>query len=69
MTQRQRKLVGTIVCVLYLIGYCLVMMAIGGAYVLGQGGLWEFAFFVAAGIAWLPPAMLLIRWMSRTDAH
>ena len=69
MTQRQRKLAGTIACVLYLIVYCLVMMALGGAYVLGQGGLLEFGFFVVAGIAWLPPAMLLIRWMSRQDAQ
>ena len=69
MKQRQRKLAGTIACVAYLIVYCLVMMALGGAYIVGRGGLVEFGFFVIAGIAWLPPVMLLIRWMSRADAQ
>ena len=31
------------------------------------GDLGEAAFFVLAGLAWLPPAMLLVRWMQRPD--
>jgi hypothetical protein len=67
MTVRRRKLLGTLATVGFLIVYCLVLMAIGGAYVVGRGGLAELVFFVIAGFAWLPVAMAIIRWMSRAD--
>ena len=67
MRQRQRKFVGTLACVGFLIAYCLVAMAIGGRHVVGLHPLAEAAYFVTAGLAWLPPVMLLVRWMSRPD--
>jgi uncharacterized protein DUF2842 len=68
MKIRARKFVGTIATVSFLTVYCLVAMVIGNAIVARHvGSLGEAAFFVIAGLAWLPPAMLLVRWMQRPD--
>ncbi|MBI2719879.1 MAG: DUF2842 domain-containing protein [Rhizobiales bacterium] len=67
MTQRARKLVGTFATVGFLIIYSLVAMTVGGQLVLGGGLAVELPFYIAAGIAWLPPVMLLIRWMAKPD--
>ncbi len=65
MTIRQRKFAGVLATVGFLIVYSLIAMAVGGAFVVGQSKLLEIVYFIIAGIAWLPPAMLIIRWMSR----
>jgi Protein of unknown function (DUF2842) len=67
MTQRQRKFAGTLMTVGFLVVYSLIAMAIGGQYVVGHHGSLEFAYFVLAGIAWLPVIMMIIRWMSKPD--
>ena len=68
MKIRARKLFGTIATVSFLTAYCLVAMVIGNAIIAGHAGnLGQAAFFVIAGLAWLPPAMLLVRWMQRPD--
>ncbi len=67
MKMRTRKLIGVIVGTIYFIVYCLIAMAIGGAYFTEIHGGIQFVYFVVAGMAWLPGIMLLIRWMSRPD--
>jgi hypothetical protein len=68
MRIRARKLLGIIATVSFLTIYCLVAMMIGNAIIVRNvGGLAEAAFFLLAGLAWLPPAMLLVRWMQRPD--
>ena len=69
MTTRQRKLAGTFATVGFLVTYCLIAMAVGGAYVVGSGGATEFVFFAIAGFAWLPAVMAIVRWMSRGAAE
>ncbi len=64
---RTRKFIGTIATVLYLIIYALIMMAIGGQYIVGLHGMLEFTFFVVAGLAWIPGLIPIIKWMSRPD--
>ncbi len=66
MNVRMRKLVGTVAIVVFLVVYCLAAMALGSNIVASRGGGTQFAYFVAAGLAWLPLVMLLIRWMLRT---
>jgi Protein of unknown function (DUF2842) len=68
MKQRGRKLFGTIITVLFLILYALAAMAIGGEYFVGQGRFVEFFYFVFAGFCWIPIAMMIIRWMAKSDA-
>jgi hypothetical protein len=67
MTLRQRKFAGTLMTVGFLLVYSLIAMAIGGQYVVGQNGALEFAYYAFAGVAWLPVAMAIIRWMSKPD--
>lgn len=65
MTLRQRKFIGMVAIVTFLILYCLIAMAIGGMVAVGLPLPLEIGFFVVAGIAWLPVVMIIIRWMSR----
>jgi hypothetical protein len=67
VTIRTRKLIGTVATVFYLIVYCLLAMVLGNAVVANAGGLGQAMFFIAAGFAWLPIAMALVRWMQRPD--
>jgi hypothetical protein len=65
MTQRQRKFIGSFATVAMLIVYALVVMAIGGQYVVGSGFLTELIFYIVGGLGWIPFAMVLIRWMAK----
>ena len=65
MTLRQRKFLGMVAIVTFLIVYCLIAMAIGGMVAVGLPLPLEIGFFVVAGIGWLPVVMIIIRWMSR----
>jgi hypothetical protein len=65
MTLRQRKFVGMLAIVSFLIVYCLVAMAVGGILFVGSGVVIETIYFLVAGIAWLPVVMFIIRWMSK----
>jgi hypothetical protein len=67
MKIRTRKLLGTIATVVYLIVYALVMMALGGLLVVGLGVWLELPFYIFAGLAWIPVAMIIIKWMSKPD--
>jgi hypothetical protein len=68
MTMRTRKLIGTIATIVFLAVYCLIAMAVGGMIAVGRGLALELAYFVLAGVMWLPAVMVIIRWMSRPDA-
>jgi hypothetical protein len=68
MKQRQRKLIGVFATVVFMTVYSLVAMAVGGDLVVGQSATFEIAFYLVAGIAWLPVVMWIIRWMACPDA-
>ncbi|CAN5515340.1 hypothetical protein BH10PSE7_BH10PSE7_01200 [soil metagenome] len=65
MTLRQRKFIGMVAIVAFLIVYCLVLMAVGGIFIVGYPLPVELVFYILAGIAWMPVVMTIIRWMSR----
>jgi hypothetical protein len=66
MTMRTRKLVGTILLMLFLASYALVAALVAVVLqVRNASGLVELLFYVVAGLAWVIPAGLLIRWMHR----
>jgi hypothetical protein len=67
MTQRQRKLVGIILTIIYIPVYSLLAMVLGVRLAVDQGKLVELIYFAVAGTAWLPLEMAIIRWMSRPD--
>jgi len=55
------------VLVLFIALYALIAMEIGAARVAGAPALVQAAYFTVAGLAWILPAGLLIRWMQRPD--
>ena len=65
MTSRQRKLAGVVATVTFLIVYCLIAMAVAGDLLAGQNAAVQLLGYIVAGVAWLPGAMAIIRWMSR----
>lgn len=68
MKIRTRKFIGIILTVAFMAIYSLIMMAFGGVFILGHGRIFELAFYVVGGLAWLPVEMTIIKWMSRPDA-
>lgn len=67
MTQRQRKAVGTVLTIVTLIVWAMIGMGIYETWLVGAHALVHLAFFVAFGLAWIFPAMFVIRWMARPD--
>jgi hypothetical protein len=69
MKIRQRKFIGTLATIAFMVVYALIAMAIGGQYVVGHGPVLELAAFILLGVGWIPVAMVLIRWMSWPDTE
>jgi hypothetical protein len=67
VTQRQRKLVGVLLILLSVIAVAVIGTWIYLSLLQGQAPLVLIAFFAVAGLAWIVPAMWIIRWMVRPD--
>jgi hypothetical protein len=67
MNARARKLIGTIVLLVFLALYAWAAAAIGAGRITFASHWAQLAYFVTAGLAWVVPAALLIRWMQRPD--
>ncbi|MGB6346380.1 MAG: DUF2842 domain-containing protein [Methyloceanibacter sp.] len=68
MRMRSRKLIGTVVLLLFLAAYAVMVVSIGAGRIVDASPLARLAFFIVAGLAWVLPAGVLIRWMQRPDA-
>ncbi|MFM8679672.1 MAG: DUF2842 domain-containing protein [Alphaproteobacteria bacterium] len=60
----RRNAIGMLALVVGLFAYALVAM-VAGAALADAHWLAQFCFYVVAGLAWLWPARLLLRWMAR----
>lgn len=67
MPQRARKLIGTIVLVVFVSLYALSAMTIAVAKLSGASGFVQLAYFLVAGLIWILPAGALILWMGKPD--
>jgi len=65
---RFRILAGTILLVVFLAVYAALVAVVGTRLLPDRTGI-LLAFYAAAGIAWIWPAALLTRWMSRTAPY
>lgn len=65
MTQSQRKLVGTLLLVAFVIVYVFLAMLMAAAVLPRAGRVLEFVYYALAGLAWVPVAGLIISWMHR----
>jgi hypothetical protein len=63
MTSPARRLVGSIVLVVFLLVYVFFAMAIGDVIVATKSGAVQFAYFLTAGFLWVVPAAFLVKWM------
>ena len=67
MHVRTRKLVGTIVLLVFLASYATAAAVIGSGRIALAPQWVQFAFFLTMGLLWVVPAGLLVRWMQRPD--
>ena len=67
MKIRQRKFIGIVATITFLVVYALIAMTIGGQFVVGYGLAIELPAFILLGVGWIPVGMVLVRWMSKPD--
>lgn len=65
MGMRARKLVGTILLLVLVAGYSLAVVVVAGALLPEANKAIDLAFYAVAGLAWVLPAAVLVRWMQR----
>lgn len=65
MHVRARKLIGTIVTVVFLIVYCLFVMLLAVHTLPGTSGWVQLVFYTFFGLVWVVPIGALIKWMQR----
>jgi hypothetical protein len=66
MSQRARKLIGTVLLIAFVAVYSLVVMALATSRLPAMGGAVSFAFYACAGLLWVLPAGAIIAWMQRS---
>jgi hypothetical protein len=67
MPRRTRKLVGTVVLLLFVIFYALFAMAVAEGRIQAAPYALQVVLYVVLGLAWVLPVMPLIRWMEKPD--
>jgi Protein of unknown function (DUF2842) len=65
MALRIRKLIGTVMLLFFITFYALVVMVLTTAALPRTGKVAEFLLYMTAGLLWVPPAGLIVRWMLR----
>jgi Protein of unknown function (DUF2842) len=75
MSLRLRKLIGGFALIVLVVTWALIAMALAQAPAIKGNGVVEVIYYVVAGLGWVLPGMLLVKWMSgsedrrqRTDA-
>lgn len=66
MTVRTRKLIGTIILVVFLAVYALLAMVAATAAPINGNSFFELVYFLIAGTIWVIPAGYLISWMQKS---
>jgi hypothetical protein len=64
---RTRKFIGAVILAVFLVAYSIVAMAFGASQIVDESDMAQVIYFFVAGLAWIIPAGLLIRWMQRPD--
>lgn len=67
MRQTHRKLVGTVVMIVFVCVYALVAMALAQGRITETSKLVQTIAYVALGLVWVLPLLPLIKWMERKD--
>ena len=67
MNIRTRKLIGAFALLALVAVWSLVAMALAQSVLTDINGFVAVIYYVVAGLGWVLPAMLLIKWMARPD--
>lgn len=67
MSMRVRKLIGTVVMLVFIITYALFAMAVAEGRITEAPKLVQTLAYIALGLIWIVPMMPLIRWMAKPD--
>lgn len=65
MHVRVRKLIGTILLVAFVCVYALMAMVVAVMTLPDESQTVQMLYYAVAGLAWVIPAGLIIRWMER----
>lgn len=68
MNQRTRKLLGTVVIIIFVMIYGPVAMALAESRIADLPGILQAVAYMVLGLAWVLPVMPVIKWMQRPDA-
>ena len=68
MSIRTRKLVGAFALLALVALWSLIAMALAQSVLTDINGFVAVIYYVVAGLGWVLPAMLLVRWMAKPDA-
>lgn len=67
MSTRTRKLVGTVVMVVFIFTYALFAMAVAEGRITSAPKPVQTIAYIVLGLIWILPMMPLIRWMAKPD--
>ena len=67
MAARTRKLIGAFALFALVAGWSLLAMALAQFMLASVNGFVAALYYVIAGLGWVLPAMLLVRWMAQPD--
>lgn len=65
MTPHAKKLIGTILTLVWLVIYSLIAMGVGAHLLPRAGALVTFLYYLVAGTLWIIPVGLMLPWMYR----
>jgi hypothetical protein len=68
MRIRTRKLIGTFALLALVTVWSLLAMALAQSALTDINGWIATIYYVVAGLGWVLPAMVLVKWMARPDA-
>lgn len=63
MTSPTRRFIGSVLLVAFLCVYVFFALAVGDVIVASKPGWVQLIYFLIAGLLWVAPAGLLIKWM------
>ncbi|HEV7327891.1 MAG TPA: DUF2842 domain-containing protein [Bosea sp. (in: a-proteobacteria)] len=67
MRQTHRKLIGTVVMIVFVCVYALVAMALAQGRITEASKPVQTIAYIALGLVWVLPLLPLIKWMERKD--
>ena len=67
MSIRTRKLIGAFGLLVLVMIWSLIAMALAQSVLTDINGFIATIYYVVAGLGWVLPAMLLVKWMAKPD--